>query len=196
MAKITVLGGIAFALILSLVGKVGLSALMILLPAVTAIKTVAVFLFGTYVLWLLAKSRLRNGKVIAFCLWCAISGATFLLGIPWLFFIAAQLALLWLLRSFCNYTSLLAASLDAAVIGAGTLAAIWAYTTTGSIFLTLWCFFLTQSLFVFIPKNGKSNNGQPKNGLPSATSAANKHQFQQACRSAETALLQLSKVNS
>jgi hypothetical protein len=34
-------------------------------------------------------------------------------------------------------------------------AAFWAYGHTGSVFIAIWCFFLTQALFVLIPARGR-----------------------------------------
>ena len=37
------------------------------------------------------------------------------------------------------------------LMGLSTFVALWVWLSTGSLFLSLWCFFLMQALFVFIP---------------------------------------------
>ena len=191
MTRLSILGGIGLAVLLSVTGKILLSSLLLLLPGYTAVKFTLAASVGAYLLLLLAKSRLRNGKIVAFCLWCAASAATFVFGASLFMFAILQLTLLWLIRSFCNYTSLVATLLDLALVAVGALAAFWAYITTGSVLLTIWCFFLTQSLFAAIPQRGLSLKRQQISSTPSTTTM---QRFQQACRSAETALSQLNKA--
>ncbi len=63
--------------------------------------------------------------------------------------------------------------------------AVWAISHTASPFLALWCFFLTQALFILIPRR-----------LNSAINTANQQDseinFQQSYRVAEAAVMKLS----
>ena len=73
---------------------------------------------------------------------------------------------------------------DLALNGVSLAAAVWAVNQTGSLFVSIWCFFLVQALFVAIPASMKQKAGQ--------TGESHKDRFQHAYRAAETALRKLS----
>ncbi|MFW5450616.1 MAG: hypothetical protein ACKE9I_03360, partial [Methylophagaceae bacterium] len=75
---------------------------------------------------------------------------------------------------------------DLALNGFSVAFAFLVASHTNSLFLTLWCFFLSQALFVIIPKNIK------KSALNKSTSFDNDDNFQHSYRAAETAVRQLS----
>ena len=64
-------------------------------------------------------------------------------------------------------------------------AAVWALQHTGSIWLSLWSFFLMQSLFVFVPTRGSSTQSTTADLLTESG-------FNKAYRSAEAALRRIS----
>ena len=67
-------------------------------------------------------------------------------------------------------------------------AGIWAATQTGSLFLSLWCFFLVQALFVAIPVN------MNRKTAPGSSQRDPEDRFQHAHRVAESALRRLSSL--
>jgi len=67
-------------------------------------------------------------------------------------------------------------------------AAFWALQQSGSLVLTLWCFFLVQALFVFLI-SGKPDSASGNLGL-----SANANDFQHAYHAAQTAVRKLSSI--
>ena len=72
---------------------------------------------------------------------------------PLLLYITIQLFMIWIMRSLYFYNSVFSALTDLALTGMSLVVAVWAMSVSGSVFLSFWCFFLMQALFVFIPKN-------------------------------------------
>ena len=70
------------------------------------------------------------------------------------------------------------------------IAGLWAFAHADSLFLGIWTFFLVQALFVAIPT---ASGRQPKG---SADANAGPDHFEQAYRTAETALRRLSTHHS
>ena len=105
---------------------------------------------------------------------------------PLLLYVCGHLGAVWLIRSLYFYSSVLSALADMGLNGLGLAAAIWAVTRTGSVFLGIWCFFLVQALFVFIPKSINHKPGTTRVGHES------EDRFQHAYRVAEAAVRKLS----
>jgi hypothetical protein len=93
----------------------------------------------------------------------------------------------WLIRSLYFYSSVLSALADLALNALSVIAAVWAVRQTGSVFLSFWCFFLVQALFVAIPAAMQRNKHGP-------AEAESEDRFQQAYRVAESALRNLTSV--
>ena len=94
--------------------------------------------------------------------------------------------MLWMIRSLYFYSSVLSSLADLGVNGLGVAAAAWAAAPTNSIFLSIWCFFLIQALFVYIPAVVRKENTANTNPV------AAKDRFEQAYREAEYALRKFS----
>ena len=74
---------------------------------------------------------------------------------------SAQLAMIWGTRSLYFHQSLLAAFADLGLCGLGLIGALGAYLHTGSLFLSLWCLFLIQAFFVYIPSLAQPGGQRP-----------------------------------
>lgn len=97
--------------------------------------------------------------------------------------LASLFVLVWLVRCLYCYHRLWIALLDLLVSGLALLLAVATALHTQSLFLSLWSFFLTQSLVVFLPG---SNRQAPH-------FSCNSESFDGACQAAESALRRLIK---
>ena len=141
-----------------------------------------------YLLYLLARSRERVGRITIVVLWLAITGIAGFSGLPLVFLGVMQLGFIWLIRSMYFYASVLSALLDLGLTLLSVITAFWAATHTGSVFLSIWTFFLLQALFVVIPRQMRSTHN--KNTLP----LQQEDPFLHAYRSAEAAIRKLTTV--
>lgn len=182
MKTVTLLGGILVAVIFSLLGSVAYFVLSAVLPHDFLIRLLISVLSFAYSVYLLSRSHERIGRVSVIALWIIQLCLLWVFSVSIVYFVSVQLASIWLIRSLYFYSSLILSFFDLALMGLSVCIAIWAASHTSSLFLTLWCFFLTQALFVFIPRNIKK----------SSSTGTNKDDFQHAYRSAEAAIRKLS----
>ncbi len=139
--------GLLFSVSGALIAYVGTP----ILGGLFALKLSAALTGSTYVCWL--TSRL-NGKPGAISITLILAVTLFigmLLNATFLYLASAGLLSLWFVRSFRRYRSFLGYALDFVVLGMSLLASAAAYFYTGSVFLALWCFFLVNGFYVFIP---------------------------------------------
>jgi hypothetical protein len=129
------------------------------------------------------------GRVTVVAGWILVTGVTWFIAPPLLLFVLVQLGLIWLIRSLYFYSSVLSALADLGLNGLSLAAAVWAAGQTGSVLLSLWCFFLVQALFVAIPTR-LSRGNREKPGGPEK-----EDRFQRAHRAAETAVRKLSSIH-
>lgn len=143
--------GVAVALIASLGG----SALFVVLSPLFSIPYVIRLLITltclSYSIYLLARSNVRVGRVTAAASWMLVSALSWILAPSPLQYLAIQLAFIWLIRSLYFHASLFSAFADLGLSVMGLFSSLWAFTHTGSLFAAIWCLFLVQALFVFIP---------------------------------------------
>ena len=176
--------GAAIALVASLAGSI----LFTLIPAPllnTQVLRLLISVGGLmYSVYLLTRSTERVGRVSAAATWVLLGIASWLLDIPLSLYLVIHLGAIWSIRSLYFHSSLLPALADLGLIGLGLASAVWAFMHTGSLFLPIWCFFLVQALFVFIPKGRRSGPGHP--------AARREDGFDRAHSSAQAALHRLS----
>jgi hypothetical protein len=175
----TFLRGVLVALVLALAGAAIFAALSPVFGSNAALRGIITLLGGAYVLYLLSSSRERTGRIVVPALWLA-AAAVFWSFLPALLpFTVAHVGLIWLVRSLYHHSGVLRALGDLALSALSLAAALWALGS-GSVFLTLWCFFLVQGLFVaLIATDGK------------APALAADDSFRQARLAAEAALKSL-----
>lgn len=143
--------GAMVALLLSALGALAFKLLAPLAGVGSGLKLLTLALSGAYLLWLLTSHHARVGRFASMTAWLGAT-ATLLLFDPALWtWLTATVVLVWLIRCLYAHTSLQAAMLDAGLNGVALAAAIATAMHTRSLFLTLWCFFLVQALYVLIP---------------------------------------------
>ena len=180
--------GVVFALAASVFGSALYTVLGSVYPAAAVLRLLIAGIALAYVFYLLSRSRERVGRVTVVVCWSLATGILWFVAPPLLIYILVHLALIWLIRSLYFYSSVLAALADLILNGLSLIAALWAARQTGSVFLSLWCFFLVQALFVAIPAR-LSRGTRETNAGPD-----NIDRFQRAHRSAEAAVRRLSSI--
>jgi len=189
MKQPTFFEGVAVALATSLLGSALYSVLSSAFPAGTVLRLLIAGIGLAYVLYLLSRSRERVGRVTVVVGWTLVTGVIWFIEPPLLPYVLVQLGFIWLTRSLYFYSSVLPALADFGLNGLSLASAIWAAGQTGSVFLSLWCFFLVQALFVAIPARlGRRNRGTP-------AGPENEDRFQRAHRTAEAAVRKLSSIH-
>jgi hypothetical protein len=141
-----------------------------------------------YLVYLLRRSRARRGRVSVIAGWALATLALLLWHPPLLPYLMLHTAMLWLIRALYHYASGLSALADLSLNALALCAAVWSAAHTASLFLSVWCFFLVQALFVAIPRELPSRHSAHSTATPPVDS------FQQAHRAAEAALRRLSSV--
>jgi hypothetical protein len=178
--------GVSVALAASLAGSMLYTAMDAVFPGAPVLRLLIAGISLAYVVYLLGRSPERVGRITAAAAWLLVAGVLWFTQPPLLLYVFAHMGTLWIIRSLYFYSSTLSALADLGLNGLSLAAAIWALTRTGSVFLGIWCFFLMQALFVFIPKNvGRK---------PGAVQASHgcEDRFQHAYHSAEAAVRKLS----
>jgi len=160
MKSMSFVRGIGIALVLALACSILFSVLTSFLGSAEALRLLIPAATFAYLLCLLGRSRHRTGRITAILLWCvAAIGLWFLIPGIGLYLIVHGV-LIWAVRSVYWYSGVLCALLDLALTLTSLATAVWAAQHTASVFLSVWCLFLIQALFVFIPteirKRGKS----------------------------------------
>ncbi len=178
--------GVGVALSASLLGGVLFTVLTSQFSGGFALRGLVALLGLLYVLYLLRRSQERVGRITTLGLWLAAALLIWLLGLSLPLYLLAHLGLVWLVRSLYYHSGLIAGFADLGLALFGLAAAIWAWLETGSLGLSLWCFFLLQALFVHIPQQLR------RGGSRNPSCASGTDPFQNAYRSAEAAVARLS----
>jgi len=181
--------GVAVGLIASSIGSVLFVAFAMIFDADTALSLLIALLGLAYTAYLLGRSVERVGRLTTLLLWFVAAGLVWLWspGLP--LYLLFHLGLIWLVRSLNFHASLLSALADLGLNGLALASGLWATERTGSAFMSLWCFFLVQALFVAIPAWSRQSSQR----FPSEPQ--DHDAFQQAHRAAEAALRRLSSFH-
>lgn len=142
-------------------------------------------IFLIYTLYLLSKSQEKTGKITIISIWLLVSVLNFLFTESVLLYVTIYIAMTWLIRSLYFYNSLLSSGIDLLVTVLASFICLLTWNYTGSLLLTIWSFFLIQSLFVFIPRHYRDSP------FTNANSRSVNTAFEQACRNAEVSLEKL-----
>lgn len=181
-----ILEGIVIAIGASVTGGVLSALLPILISRSNSILILIATLTLAYLLYLLKRSNERTGRVVMVALWLLATLGSILLGTSLISFLLIQAAIIWIVRSLYFHSSILPALLDLGLVAFGLVASTWAILQTGSIMTAIWCFFLSQCLFVLIPIFAVSNNNS------SCLNPVETDRFQSAHRVALDAVRKLS----
>jgi hypothetical protein len=188
MKSPTFLEGVLVALTASLAGS---ALYAVLAPSFGSTAMLRLLVAGIglgYLLYLLRRGRERVGRITVVAIWSLAALVLWLLHPPFSLYLMVHIGLIWLVRSLYFYASVLSALTDLALSGVALATAVWAATHTGSLLLSVWCFFLLQALFVAIPHEPGAKGARQR------SAAALDDRFQQAHRAAEAAIHKLSSI--
>jgi len=188
MKQATFLEGVGIALAASVTGSILFTALTPLFASGAVLRLLIAALAFAYVLYLLQRSRERIGRVTVIGVWLLAAVLLWLWQPGLLLYLLLHLGMVWLVRALYFYSSALSALADLGLNGLALAAAVWAASHTGSLLLSIWCFFLLQAAFVAIPAT-------PRRGGPSHSGPNESDDFQRAHHVAETALRKLSSTH-
>lgn len=177
--------GVCFAAVLALLASIATTVLTPIVSAVVLYKLLVPALSLAYIVYFLARSPEKVGRVTTLALWTAVSAGAWIVAPPLSLYIALHVGAVWLIRSIYAYSSIVSALLDLGLNAAAVSSMYWAAVHSGSIFLAIWCFFLVQALFVTIPPEViRQASGK-------AATDPEIEQFERARRRADAALRQL-----
>jgi hypothetical protein len=179
--------GIGVAVVCALGGGAVFAALTLLVAPNLATRLLTTLLGGGYVLYLLACSGQRTGRIVAVVAWCG--GAT---AAAWLIdslalFLILHVAMIWLLRCLYFHDTIVAVLTDLALSALALAAATWTASSTASMVLSIWCLFLVQALFVVLPTTRAASTATADDSTRS--------EFERARRSAQAALRRLDTIH-
>lgn len=182
------LPGLGMAFVLS---AISLPILWVLLALRSGIATqvLITFLSGGYLGYLLMQSRAHVGRIILATVSAAGLGVACLAGASSTALAFIALGLIWGVRSLLNYSSLVTAFLDALLCVVSVGVALAAAGVTRSTALTVWCFFLVQALWVYIPRRMTRFASAPE----TTDRAQQADTFERAHRAAEAAIRSLAQ---
>lgn len=145
------LEGVGVALVLSIIGGAFFTMFNLFFAPGFLLRILVAGIGFAYVLYLLWRSRERVGRVSVLSGWLLLSTAIWFFSPSFLLYVLLHLGLIWLIRSLYFYAGILPSLLDLGLSMLALLMAVAAGLHTQSVFISLWCFFLCQALFVFIP---------------------------------------------
>jgi len=174
------------ALVFSIGGAAVLAALGPLVGTGTALRIVIALLGLAYVLYLVARSGERVGRITTIAVWIAGACIAWFAGLPFVAYALVHLGLVWLVRSLYYYSGLLPALADFGLCLLGAAFAAWAAQRSGSAWLAFWCFFLAQAFHLLIPASLNERSGNATDATDDA--------FTRAHRAAESAVRRLSSA--
>jgi hypothetical protein len=143
--------GLLIAFVLSFMGSVFFYGISWFVSSFNQIYFTASLLSFCYLTYLSMRSKVKTGRITALTIWMVITLSSWFMSVPISLFVLIQLAIIWMLRSLYFYSSLFSSIADLFLTAVSISAALWAGFHSGTLFLALWCLFLIQSLFVFIP---------------------------------------------
>ena len=191
MKRPGVLEGIVLALVAAATAAVVFPVLTILLAPGAVLRLIIAGLSFSYLCYLLQRSEQKVGRITLVLGWCLLAVTAWVFAPSLLTYAAIHLVIIWLVRSLYFYNSVLSALADLGLTGLALIVALWAWLTSGSLFLVVWCLFLVQALFVVIPRHF----AQTAKSANSAVSLSPEDSFETAYRAAEQALRKFIRTN-
>ena len=177
--------GVAVALAASVAGSVVYAVLGTAFDGGDVLRLVIALSALGYLVYLFSRCRERSGRVTTLSAWTIAAALLWFMQPSLLFYLLVHIGMIWLVRSLYFYSSVLTSLADLGLSGVALIAALWAAGFAGSLFLAIWCFFLVQALFTAIPDRS------PQRSTGTSTRRGNDDRFQQAYRSAESAVRKL-----
>lgn len=189
--RITLLSGIAVAIVISLVAALLLFFLTNPISPRGAGELSMMVSTAIYLRWLFRRRSIKVGQVALGISWICIALCVFLFTWHWLLVLALCAFSIWIVRSLLFYRSFLSACCDAGLIAAGLAFAAFALDQTNSLVFAIWCFFLMQALAGFIPAQWQ----RLTSGVCAASTAA-RSTFDRSFEVAEQALRDIVQSSS
>jgi hypothetical protein len=188
MKQPTFFEGVLVAIASSMIGSALYTVMISVFPDAAVLRLLIAALGLGYVIYLLSRSRERVGRLTVSVTWFLAAGTLLMTGPPLTLYILIHIGLIWLIRSLYFYSGVFPALADLGVNGVSLGAALWAATQSQSVLLSIWCFFLVQALFVFIPTRLRRGPGKW------LSNQIDEDRFQRAFQVAEAALRRHSSV--
>ena len=189
MKKVTFWNGVVIAFLGSIIGSIGFFALTFLFSEDCAIRLLTSGLAIAYILYLLINSQECTGRITVLVAGFILLVMLWILYPPLFLFLVLHVLAIWLIRSLYCYASVFSSLADLGLNALSIASAFWALHHNGSLFLTFWCFFLVQALFVYIPTGIKRPN------LDKAVIPDSESDFKRAYQTAEATVRKLSTFN-
>ena len=187
MKRPSLFEGIAVALVAGITAAIVFPVLAIVFAPGFVLRLLIAGVSLVYLIYLLRRSEQKLGRLTVLGAWALFTTVTWLLAPSVISYTAIHLLMIWLVRSLYFYNSVLSALADLGLTGLALIAALWAWFTTGSLFLTFWCLFLVEALFVLIPR---CFSGAPQQPSVTALQIVD-DPFETAHRAAEQAIRKL-----
>jgi hypothetical protein len=181
--------GTVVAAVASIPGAAIFGALTLTVAAGPLLRVIIAGLSLSYVIYLLNRSSEHVGKITVVTAWIALASMVWWLAPSMPLYLILHVIVIWVIRSLYFHSGILASVADLAVSALALATGASCGVYTGSVFVGIWCFFLTQALFVFIP----SWLGQLDSGA--ANHSVRPDRFEIAHRAAEGALRKFSSSN-
>ena len=181
--------GVVVGIIASIAASALFATLTLLFNPTNVLELIVTAISFAYIIYLLARSHEKTGRIVVLTAWSVIATLAWLLSLPLTLFVFVHVALMWLIRSLYFYSSILSALIDLGLTGLSLAVAIWAGIHTSSLFLSVWCFFLIQALFVAIPAR------MSRQSSTQCFTPEREDPFECAHRSAEAALRKFSSLS-
>jgi hypothetical protein len=189
MKRPTFFEGLLVALVMSLVGSVLFTVLSPLLGSEVILRWLVAGMSLGYVVYLLQRSHEPVGRLTLVLGWILLASVIGFLKLTLPVYLIAHLLGVWLVRSLYYYAGVLPALFDLGLSALSLATGFWAFAHSGSLFLSIWCLFLIQALFVAIPASIRSKATEMESQSVSG------ERFEQAHRSAQNALRKLSSIH-
>ncbi|MGD8589800.1 MAG: hypothetical protein PVG22_13325 [Chromatiales bacterium] len=189
MKRPTFFEGALVALVMSLVGSVLFTVLSPLMGGENGLRWLIAGMSLGYVVYLLKRSHEPVGRITVVLGWLMLTTVVGFLELSLPVYLIVHLLGVWLIRSLYFYAGILPTLLDLGLSALSLATGFWAFAHTSSLFLSIWCLFLVQALFVAIPASIRSKATETESQSLSG------ERFEQAYRGAQTALRKLSSIH-
>ncbi len=187
MKRPTFFQGVVIAFVFALIGAAAFSALQLIYASSFVVKLLITCFGALYVIYLLARSAERTGRLTIPALWIAGALTAWIVLPELTLFLLAHVGMVWLVRSLYFHSSVLPALLDLGLCALAVIAAIATALHSHSVFLSVWSFFLVQALFVAIPAVIKAKR--------EVSADTTDQHFKRALRTAEAAVRRIHTVS-
>lgn len=186
MKRPTFMEGAVVAAAASVAGAVFFGALTTVFAMDPVLRLLIAVIGLAYVIYLLRRSGERVGRISVLAAWIVLAATIWWLSPSFSVYLLLHVGMIWVIRSLYFHSGILSSAADLGLNALALAAGVSGGLYTSSIFLGVWCFFLTQALFVTLPA-ASGWRGQESKPHPPPND-----RFDQAHRAAESALRKFS----